>query len=76
MKAEMKSEMFGLASDTKDFFVQFWLYSFPYFSGNFGLWLDEDLYHGRSHPCATYSNVQLSSQEDFLCSGLEAWTFV
>lgn len=44
--------------------------------GNFGLWLDEDLYHGRSHPCTTYSNVQLSSQEDFLCSGLEAWTFI
>ncbi|XP_068706589.1 oxidation resistance protein 1-like isoform X1 [Montipora foliosa] len=44
--------------------------------GNFGLWLDEDLYHGSSHPCSTFSNTQLSSQEDFLCSGLEAWTFV
>ncbi|KAL9963260.1 hypothetical protein ACROYT_G032443 [Oculina patagonica] len=44
--------------------------------GNFGLWLDEDLYHGRSHPCSTYNNEQLSSREDFLCSGLEAWTFV
>lgn len=45
-------------------------------SGNFGLWLDEDLYHGRSHPCTTYNNAQLSWKEDFLCSGLEAWTFV
>ncbi|KAK2556344.1 Nuclear receptor coactivator 7 [Acropora cervicornis] len=45
-------------------------------SGNFGLWLDEDLYHGSSHPCSTFSSSQLSSQEDFLCSGLEAWTFV
>jgi len=44
--------------------------------GNFGLWLDEDLYHGRSHPCSTYSNPQLTSQEDFLCSGLEVWTFI
>lgn len=44
--------------------------------GNFGLWLDEDLYHGRSHPCTTYNNTQLSWKEDFLCSGLEAWTFV
>ncbi|XP_029202730.2 nuclear receptor coactivator 7-like isoform X3 [Acropora millepora] len=44
--------------------------------GNFGLWLDEDLYHGSSHPCSTFSSSQLSSQEDFLCSGLEAWTFV
>ena len=49
---------------------------FPLPSGNFGLWLDEDLYHGSSHPCTTYNNVQLSSREDFLCSGLEAWTFV
>lgn len=44
--------------------------------GNFGLWLDGDLYHGRSHPCTTFNNAQLSWKEDFLCSGLEAWTFV
>ena len=51
-------------------------YLSAFYSGNFGLWLDGDLYHGRSHPCTTFNNAQLSWKEDFLCSGLEAWTFV
>ncbi|XP_025090916.1 oxidation resistance protein 1-like isoform X2 [Pomacea canaliculata] len=43
--------------------------------GKFGLWLDGDLYHGRSHRCSTFDNEVLSSSEDFLLKGLEAWSF-
>jgi len=44
--------------------------------GIFGLWLDEDLYRGGSHSCKTFANDTLSSSEDFICCGLEAWGFV
>lgn len=44
--------------------------------GHFGLWLDGDLYHGRSSKCKTYNNDCLSSQEDFVIKALEAWGFV
>jgi len=44
--------------------------------GLFGLWLDEDLYHGRSHPCSTFSNECLSSKEDFVIKILEIWAFI
>lgn len=43
------------------------------FSGQFGLWLDEDLYHGGSHPCATFNNEVLARQEQFCIKELEAW---
>ncbi|KAM5245895.1 TLD domain-containing protein 2 [Ctenodactylus gundi] len=42
-------------------------------SGHFGLWLDGDLYHGRSHPCATFNNEVLARQEQFCLTELEAW---
>ncbi|XP_013369474.1 PREDICTED: TLD domain-containing protein 2 isoform X5 [Chinchilla lanigera] len=42
-------------------------------SGQFGLWLDGDLYHGRSHPCATFNNEVLARQEQFHIRELEAW---
>lgn len=44
--------------------------------GLFGLWLDGDLYHGRSHCCKTYNNDTLSNREDFCVKLLEAWGFV
>lgn len=43
----------------------------------FGIWLDGDLFHGRSHKCKTFGNEgPLSSTEDFVVKTLEAWGFV
>uniref|UniRef100_A0A674P1F7 Oxidation resistance protein 1 n=1 Tax=Takifugu rubripes TaxID=31033 RepID=A0A674P1F7_TAKRU len=44
-------------------------------SGEFGLWLDGDLYHGRSHSCKTFGNPMLSKKEDFYVQDIEIWTF-
>lgn len=43
------------------------------FSGQFGLWLDGDLYHGGSYPCATFNNEVLARREQFCIKELEAW---
>lgn len=44
-------------------------------SGRFGLWLDADLYHGRSNSCSTFNNDILSKKEDFIIQDVEVWTF-
>ncbi|KAF4526546.1 hypothetical protein B566_EDAN015595 [Ephemera danica] len=44
--------------------------------GKFGLWLDGDLYQGRTQPCSTYNNVALVEGEDFVVKTLECWAFV
>ncbi|XP_063055021.1 oxidation resistance protein 1a isoform X2 [Engraulis encrasicolus] len=44
-------------------------------SGEFGLWLDGDLYHGRSHSCKTFGNPMLSKKEDFVVQDIEIWAF-
>uniref|UniRef100_A0A4W3IWK7 Oxidation resistance protein 1 n=1 Tax=Callorhinchus milii TaxID=7868 RepID=A0A4W3IWK7_CALMI len=43
--------------------------------GEFGLWLDGDLYHGRSHSCKTFDNHILSKKEDFYVQDIEIWAF-
>lgn len=44
--------------------------------GNFGLWLDEDLYHGSTHSCLTFNNEPLAHHEDFVVCTLECWCFL
>lgn len=46
-----------------------------FISGHFGLWVDENLYLGRSSPCFTFNNCCLSETDDFRIMDLEAWTF-
>ena len=35
--------------------------------------MDGDLYHGGSHPCATFNNEVLALREQFCIKELEAW---
>lgn len=44
--------------------------------GKFGLWLDGDLYLGRSEQCQTYGNEPLTPNVDFVVKTLECWAFV
>ncbi|XP_017782907.1 PREDICTED: oxidation resistance protein 1 isoform X4 [Nicrophorus vespilloides] len=44
--------------------------------GKFGLWLDGDLYQGRSEPCKTYGNEALTPSVDFVVKTLECWVFI
>jgi len=46
-----------------------------YGRGVYGLWLDGDLYHGRTQWCMTYDNDLLTTSEDFMIKCLEVWTF-
>ncbi|XP_035209758.1 oxidation resistance protein 1-like isoform X2 [Stegodyphus dumicola] len=44
--------------------------------GHFALWLDDDLFRGRTNSCQTFANDPLCPEEDFEIKGLEAWGFV
>ncbi|XP_062520406.1 nuclear receptor coactivator 7-like isoform X2 [Corticium candelabrum] len=41
--------------------------------GHYGLWIDDNLYHGSTHCCTTFNNEDLTSQQEFICRSLEAW---
>lgn len=43
--------------------------------GHFGLYIDSNIYKGRTQPCATYRNSALCPHEDFVIKSLECWTF-
>ncbi|XP_030027717.2 oxidation resistance protein 1 isoform X12 [Manduca sexta] len=44
--------------------------------GKFGIWLDGDLYLGRTQRCKTYGNEMLTTREDFIVKIMECWTFI
>ncbi|NP_001139127.1 oxygen resistance gene 1 [Bombyx mori] len=44
--------------------------------GKFGLWLDGDLYLGRTQRCKTYGNEPPTTREDFIVKIMECWTFI
>ncbi|XP_048520562.1 oxidation resistance protein 1 isoform X2 [Dendroctonus ponderosae] len=44
--------------------------------GKFGLWLDGDLYLGRTETCKTYGNDPLTPKVDFVVKTLECWAFI
>lgn len=44
--------------------------------GHFGLWLDDDLFRGRTNSCQTFANDPLCAEQDFEVKSLEAWGFV
>ncbi|XP_045542374.1 oxidation resistance protein 1 isoform X15 [Papilio machaon] len=44
--------------------------------GKFGIWLDGDLYLGRTQRCTTYGNEPLTTREDFIVKIMECWTFI
>lgn len=46
------------------------------FSGKFGIWLDGDLYQGRTESCTTFGNEPLVPQQDFVVKTLECWAFL
>ena len=44
-------------------------------SATCGLWLDADLYHGRTQHCDTFENEPLTGDvEDFIIRGIEIWS--
>jgi len=44
--------------------------------GQFGLWFDGDLDHGRTQPCETFGNPPLTTSSDFNVKCIECWAFL
>ncbi|CAF3754411.1 unnamed protein product [Rotaria socialis] len=65
-------------SGHNEFFVKGDLHSIGFGSGEgtFGLWLDGELYHGRTCPTKTFDNERLTLTEDFIVASIEVWTFI
>ncbi|KAI4873110.1 hypothetical protein NFI96_015539 [Prochilodus magdalenae] len=68
IKGDMDSLAFGGGRQVYFFYIYMYI-------GEFGLWLDGDLYHGRSHSCKTFGNPMLSMKEDFYVQDIEIWSF-
>ena len=43
--------------------------------GQFGIWFDQDLNHGRTQACQTFDNPPLAASEDFRWSNLPSNIF-
>eukprot|EP01088_Endostelium_zonatum_P018919 TRINITY_DN6274_c0_g2_i1.p1 TRINITY_DN6274_c0_g2~~TRINITY_DN6274_c0_g2_i1.p1 ORF type:complete len:312 (+),score=39.04 TRINITY_DN6274_c0_g2_i1:152-1087(+) len=43
-------------------------------SGNYGLWIDDDLLNGKSEFCETFGNTQLGSSPHFQCLTVQVYT--
>ena len=43
--------------------------------GKFSIYLDENLFHGRSQECRTFDNEPLTPGGDFRAAVVEVWTF-
>jgi len=43
--------------------------------GHFGIFVDSNLYKGRSQSCSTYQNEPLAPKGDFIIKTMECWTF-
>lgn len=40
-----------------------------------GLWIDADIYHGRTQSCDTFDNEPLTGEnEDFIVKAIEVWS--
>ena len=63
-------------SGKNDFFIKGNLDSIVFGAGggSYGLWLDGDLYHGRTRSCETFDNPILSDVEDFTVKGVEIYS--
>jgi len=49
------------------------------YRGSYGLWLDGDIYHGRTQHCETFDNQPLTGDdddEDFIVKVIEVWGFM
>lgn len=70
---ESKSRFFKTFTELPFFLPNYFDY---YFSGTYGLWLDGELYHGRTCPTKTFNNDRLTPNEDFIIASVEVWTFI
>jgi hypothetical protein len=62
--------------ESKSFYFIRFLDDKVHFRGTYGLWIDGDLYHGRTCPSKTYNNELLTTNEDFIIASIEVWTFI
>ena len=48
-------------------------YLFIFSTGDFGLWIDENLERGHTARTTTFNNEPLVGSSDFICLSLEVW---